>query len=46
VFLIAKTLRTSEAEIYRYLNGEKVPREAEDKLKRLWMDFIDIDKGL
>jgi hypothetical protein len=41
VFLIARALKTSETEIYRFLNGEKMPHDAEVKLKRLWMDFID-----
>jgi hypothetical protein len=41
VFLIAKALKTSEAEIYRFLNGEKMPPGAEDKLKKLLLDFID-----
>jgi hypothetical protein len=46
VFVIAKALGTSEAEVYRLLNAEKMPPATEDKLKRLWLDFIDIDKGL
>jgi len=41
VFLIAKILGTSEAEVYRYLNGGKMPPGMEDKLKRLWMDFVN-----
>jgi hypothetical protein len=41
VFVIAKTLKTSEVEIYRLLNGEKMPHGAEDKLKKLWMELID-----
>jgi hypothetical protein len=41
VFLIAKVLETSEAEVYRLLNGEKMPPGAEDKLKKLLLDFID-----
>jgi hypothetical protein len=41
VFVIAKALGTSEAEVYRFLNGEKVPSWAENKLKRLWIDLID-----
>jgi hypothetical protein len=39
VFVIAKKLKMSEVEIYRLLNGEKVPPEAEDKLKCLWLDL-------
>jgi hypothetical protein len=41
VFIIAKTLGTSEAEVYRYLNGEKMSPDAEDKLKRLWQDLVN-----
>ncbi len=41
VFVIAKALKTSEAEIYRFLNGERIPPEAEARLKRLWMDLVD-----
>jgi hypothetical protein len=33
VFVIAKKLETSEAQVYRYLNGEKIPPEEEGKLK-------------
>jgi len=40
VFVIAKALKTNEAEIYRYLNGEKIPREAEIKLKKLMLDLV------
>jgi predicted transcriptional regulator len=42
VFVIAKTLGTSEAEVYRYLNGEKIPHESELKLKRLWKDLVKL----
>ena len=28
VFVIARTLKKSEAEVYRYLNGEKISSEA------------------
>jgi DNA invertase Pin-like site-specific DNA recombinase len=31
VFSIAKTLGTSEAEVYRILNGEKISSESEKK---------------
>jgi hypothetical protein len=41
VFVIAKALKTSEAEIYRLLNAEKMPPATEDKLKRLCMDLRD-----
>ena len=41
VFVIAKTLGTSEVEVYRYLNGEKIPSDAEIKLKRLWQDLVN-----
>ena len=40
VFVIAKKLDTSETEIYRYLNGEKIPREMEVKLKKLMLDLV------
>jgi hypothetical protein len=40
VFVIAKTLDASEAEIYRYLNGEKIPPEKEVKLKKLMLDLV------
>jgi hypothetical protein len=46
VFVIAKNLKTNEAEIYRYLNGEKIPPEAKEKLKSLWQDLIDMEKEL
>jgi hypothetical protein len=42
VFVIAKNLNTSEAEIYRYLDGEKLPLEAEIKLKRLWLALVGV----
>jgi len=41
VFLIAKALKTSEAEVYRFLNGKKMSPGEEDKLKRLCMDLRD-----
>ena len=41
VFVIAKRLGTSEAEVYWLLNGEKMPPGAEFKLKRLWQDLVD-----
>jgi hypothetical protein len=44
VFIIAKKLDTSEALIYRYLSGEKIPRETEARLKGFWMDLIDRDE--
>ena len=43
VFLIAKTLGTSEVEVYRLLNQGKMPPGAEDKLKRLWLDFVEME---
>jgi hypothetical protein len=43
VFVIAKTLGTSEIEVYRFLNGEKIPSEAEARLKRLFMDLVAMD---
>jgi len=45
VFIIAKRLGTSEAEVYRLLNGEKVPPGVEDKLKRLWMNIVRVDEN-
>jgi hypothetical protein len=33
VFVIAKDLDTSEAEIFRYINGEKIPPEAKKKIE-------------
>ena len=42
MFVIAKQLKTSEAEIYRYLNGEKIPPEVEARLKRLWLDLVGV----
>ena len=44
VFLIAKKLDTSEAEIYRYLDGEKIPSEVEARLKSLWADLVKKDE--
>jgi len=41
VFVIAKKLKMSEAEIYRYLNGEKISPDAEAKLKGLWLDLVE-----
>jgi predicted transcriptional regulator YheO len=43
VFVIAKRLGTSEVEVYRYLNGEKMSREVEVKLKKLWLDLVKLD---
>jgi hypothetical protein len=43
VFVIAKNLKMSEAQVYRYLNGEKIPPEAEGKLKRLWQDLVEMN---
>ena len=40
VFVIAKALKTNEAEIYRYLNGEKMPREVKENLKLLWQYLV------
>ena len=40
VFVIAKAIDASEAEIYRYLNGEKIPPEKEVKLKKLMLDLV------
>ena len=45
VFLIAKKLDTSEAEIYRYLDGEKIPSEVEARLKRLWQALVEMDEA-
>lgn len=45
MFIIAKRLGTSEAEVYRLLNGEKVPPGVEDKLKRLWMNIVRVDEN-
>ncbi len=45
VFVIAKVLNTSEAEIYRYLNGEKMSREVTVKLKRLWLDLVGVGEN-
>jgi hypothetical protein len=45
VFVIARTLGTSEVEVYRLLNQGKIPREAEVKLKRLWMDLIEVGEN-
>ena len=42
VFVIAKKLNTSEIEIYRFLNGEKISSEAEKKLELLWLDLVDM----
>ena len=44
VFVIAKALKTNEAEIYRYLNGEKMPPEAEARLKGFWQDLVRMDE--
>ena len=45
MFVIAKNLETSETEIYRYLNGEKISPDAEAKLKGLWLDLVKMDEG-
>jgi len=45
VFVIAKTLSTSEVEVYRYLSGEKIPPEADVKLKELWLNLAELDGG-
>ena len=45
VFVIAKALDTSEIEVYRYLNGEKMSREVEVKLKRLWLNFVEVGEN-
>jgi hypothetical protein len=45
VFVIAKKLDTSEVEIYRFLNGEKMSSDAEKKLKLLWLDLVDINSS-
>jgi hypothetical protein len=44
VFVIAKTLKTSEAEIYRYLTGKSLSRKAKFKLKMLWIDLMNMDE--
>jgi len=41
VFVIAKKLKMSETQIYRYLNGEKISPDAEAKLKRLLVTLVD-----
>ena len=46
VFVIAQKLKKSQAEIFRYLNGEKIPPETELKLKRLWLDLVEMEGGL
>jgi predicted DNA-binding transcriptional regulator AlpA len=46
VYAIAKALGTSESQIYRYLGDEKIPRETEVKLKRLWLDLIEMEGEL
>jgi hypothetical protein len=46
VFVIAKFLKTNETEIYEYLNGKRIPTEAEAKLKELWLDLIDMQRKL
>jgi len=45
VFIIAKKLKTSQSQIYRCLNGEKVPSGAEDKLKELWLDQVEMGEA-
>jgi len=45
VFVIAKNLNTSEAEIYRYLNGEKIPPETGARLKVFWQDLVKMDES-
>lgn len=45
VFVIAKNLKTSEAEVYRYLSGEKIPPEADAKLKEFWLNLAELDGG-
>ena len=45
VFVIAKALDTSEVEVYRYLNGEKMSHEVEVKLKRLWLNFVEVGEN-
>jgi len=44
VFVIAKTLDTSETEIYRFLNGEKISSNAKKKLKLLWLNLVDMEE--
>jgi hypothetical protein len=44
VFVIAKKLDTSEAEIYRFLNGEKIPPEAEARLKSFWQNLVKMSE--
>ena len=43
VFVIANAIDASEAEIYRYLNGKKMPRETEVQLKRLSQGLIEME---
>ena len=45
VFVIARTLGTSEVEVYRYLTGKSLSRKANFKLKMLWMDLMDMDEN-
>ena len=44
-FILAKAIDASEAEIYRYLNGEKMSHEVEVKLKRLWLNFVEVGEN-
>ena len=46
VFVIAKTLVISEAEVYRYLNGEKISDGTKVRLKSLWQNLIEMEKEL
>ena len=46
VFVIAKSLKTNETEIYEYLNGKRIPTEAEAKLNELWLDLIHLKRKL
>ena len=45
MFVIAKRLGTNEAEVYRYLNGEKMSRKDYAMLKKLWIDLVEKEKA-
>jgi hypothetical protein len=45
VFVIAKALQTSEAEVYKILNGKEIPPGADIKLKALWLDLVGVSKN-
>jgi hypothetical protein len=43
VFVIAKALGTSEAQIYRYLGDEKIAPEKKVKLKKFMVDLVEMN---